>query len=176
MESWREITDFPDYAVSDLGRVMRIVDSKCGSTAGSTLSLSPYKNGYSMVHLWNGDTRAKIYVHDLVLSAFAGLRPNGHVCNHKDSNRANNNIANLEWVTQSANVKHCYDSGRREPIIMRGENNGNSKLKDGEIWLIKKLLASGIVTQKNIGRMFRVTQAQVSLIKTGIRGSHVSYP
>jgi hypothetical protein len=59
-----------------------------------------------------------------------------------------------------------------------GIKNGSSKLKDGEVWLIKKILnsdyyKSGKITQKFIGKMFEVSQLTISAIKTGRIWSHI---
>lgn len=174
-EEWKVIADFPDYAVSSMGRLKRLTNSRCGHVAGMLLSLKPAKVGYSMVDLRGGDKKRKMYVHQLVLEAFVCSRPKGMVCNHIDCNRTNNCVENLEWTTQSKNVQHVYKSGRI-PHSLRGEENGFSRFKEGEVWLMKRLLASKKLTQKSIGRIFQTSQAQISLIAKGQRWRHVSYP
>ena len=175
-EEWRTITDFPNYAVSDMGRVKRIADSLCGYKAGKLLSLTPGKNGYPMVQLWSNKRFTKIYVHQLTLEKFVGPRPEGFVCNHIDACRTNNKPGNLEWISQSGNVLHCSKMGRKISPHLRGEENPFSKLKAGEVWLIKKLLASKKITQKMIGKMFCTSQAHISLFSTGKEWSSVTYP
>lgn len=174
-EQWRTIEGHPDYAVSSLGRVKRVVDSKCGFKAGRVLSSAPGKNGYPMVQLWHNQKPKKLYVHHLVLEAFVGPRPDGCICNHKDCNRSNNRPENLEWTSQSNNVKQTYSLKRRIWDPKRGESNGRAILKEGEVWLIKKLISKK-VTQKVIGKMFRISQAHVSLIATEKEWAHVVYP
>ena len=48
--------------------------------------------------------------------------------NHKNGNKLNNDISNLEWVSHSSNVKHAYDNGLERPVI--GANHYGSKLND----------------------------------------------
>lgn len=174
-EEWRVIHDFPDYAVSNIGRVKRVRTSTKGHRAGRLLSLFPGKIGYVQVSLCNGKTKKKVFVHALVLDAFVGPRPLGYVCNHLDSCRTNNRIDNLEWTSQARNVKHSYKMGR-EPISLSGSSNANAKLKEGEVWLIKRLLSSGNVKQKEIAKMFCITPEAVSLINCGVNWSHITYP
>jgi len=63
-------------------------------------------------------------------------------------------------------------------LNLKGEKHYLSKLKDNEVWLIKKILdsnyyKSGKITQKFISKMFNVTQETISLIKTGKIWSHI---
>lgn len=77
------------------------------------------KNGYVRVKFENkclgGIVRTT--VHRLVAEAFLPNPNNLPEVNHKDSNRANNHVDNLEWVTHSENMKHSYRKGiNREPL------------------------------------------------------------
>jgi hypothetical protein len=70
----------------------------------------------------NGKTKS---VHRLVATA---LLPNPlglPQINHKDGNKANNRVDNLEWTTASDNLRHAYRTGLRKPNSMRGEANPN---------------------------------------------------
>ena len=79
------------------------------------------KNRYVKVHL------DKFYaIHLLVLENFVGPRPEGYTANHKDGNRYNNSLANLEWVSHKENVRHS-----RSTLLHRGqygEEIGTAKL------------------------------------------------
>ena len=110
METWKVVNQYPTYAVSDYGRVMRVVAGKT-SRVGKILSPGKDKQGYLGVRLYSNCKGKTHRVNILVLEAFAGPRPAGLVCNHKDGNRLNNNFCNLEWVTQSQNIQHAYDMG-----------------------------------------------------------------
>ena len=72
-------------------------------------------HGYLCVHLYRGGktTRKVRTIHQLVAEAFLG-NPHGHTeVNHKDFNKANNNLKNLEWVSHKENVHHALAAGRR---------------------------------------------------------------
>ncbi|HDR4494270.1 TPA: HNH endonuclease [Bacillus cereus biovar anthracis] len=57
-------------------------------------------------------------VHRMVAIAFLGKK-DGLDVNHKDGDKKNNNISNLEWVTRSENIKHSYDIGLREDHLAK---------------------------------------------------------
>ena len=54
-------------------------------------------------------------VHRLVANAFIPNPENKRCINHKDGNKKNNNINNLEWVSYSENMKHAYRTGLAIP-------------------------------------------------------------
>lgn len=74
--------------------------------------LSPYDNGlgYLAVKVKNEDgSRSQKYVHRLVAMAY--LDEWKQDVNHKDGNKKNNSVSNLEWMTRSENLKHAFDNG-----------------------------------------------------------------
>lgn len=111
MEEWKAIDKYPQYNVSNFGNIKR---------GDKLLKISFSKNGYPVVCL-GGVPHS---IHRLVLIAFVG-EPNGLICNHKDGNKANNNLENLEWTTYSRNNKHAYDIGLK--------NKDASWLHTGEV-------------------------------------------
>lgn len=85
--------------------------------------------------------RKKVYplVHRLILSTFAG-HPGGLHCNHKNGNRTDNRLSNLEWVTRSENERHA----RRElGKLMHGHHNTLAKLTDKKVTRIRQLRREG---------------------------------
>lgn len=101
---FRGIASHPEYHVSDRGDVFSFVTGKF---------LKPrVVNGYHHVTL-GGKGGLQIAIHVLVAEAFIGPREPGLVVNHKNNNRQDNRLENLEWVTQSQNVLHAYKTGRR---------------------------------------------------------------
>jgi hypothetical protein len=106
-EYWKKIKGYEDsYEVSNLGRIKSLIRNP-------EIILKPNKvRGYLQVGLFNGNSvQKKCLVHRLVAEAFL-INPHRkpHV-NHKDGNKANNLIDNLEWVTGQENMLHAYDSG-----------------------------------------------------------------
>ena len=92
------------YLVSNLG----IIKNKWGRI------LKPHKtpNGYHQICLHRFGYKEWFYIHHLVARAHIGPpESSSHQINHKDKNRANNSVENLEWVTASENIKHAYSYG-----------------------------------------------------------------
>ena len=71
------------------------------------------KNGYVRLKFENKclGKVVRTSVHRLVAEAFVPNPDNLPEVNHIDSNRANNHVSNLEWVTHSGNMKHAYHKG-----------------------------------------------------------------
>ena len=125
-EIWKVITYAPNYSVSNLGRVKNNKTEHIMSTAKS--------EAYERVGIKCNDNKSHTKrVHRLVLEAF-DPRPNMDklVVNHKDANHFNNCLDNLEWTTQSENVRMTWQRGRR---TYNGENNDNSIEYINEYWI-----------------------------------------
>jgi len=161
VEIWKQIENFPNYEISTYGKVRRF-NSGPGTYAGRVLK----------PHIWFGYLRVGLMlnakqifkpVHSLVLETFIGPRPEKHQCNHKDGNKQNNHISNLEWVTPSLNQKHAYDLGLREKL--KGEKNGRAKLTLNEARLVRSIAKSRLIPQREIAKMFGISPVTVSAIK-----------
>ena len=111
MEQWKSIegTD-GKYEVSNLGRV------RTNGKRPGLLTLTKQKSGYryAMIKLSNGKQK-NCRVHRLVAEHFLPNPDNMKEVNHKDGNKDNNHVSNLEWCTRSHNVKHSFDTGLKQP-------------------------------------------------------------
>ena len=107
LEIWRDIKNYEGiYEVSNLGRIKSI--SRNGTIKENRI-LKPNKvMGYSQVGLQKYGTRKYKKIHRLVAEAFIPNPENKKEVNHKDGNKANNCVDNLEWVTTSENQLHSY--------------------------------------------------------------------
>lgn len=125
MEEWKIINNFPKYAVSNLGNVKTLFwqNNVNGKLYPREKILTPIKrkDGYLKVNLHNDEYkgRGKGYeclVHRLVAEAFI-LNQNGFTeVNHKDGDKTNNCVDNLEWCSRQQNVLHSYKLGLRKSI------------------------------------------------------------
>ena len=105
-EVWKDIKDYEGlYQVSNLGRIKsvdRIIKRKKNGDyfqKGRILNLQIAKNGYYICKLSYQNKKPSKNVHKLVAEAFIS-NPNNYPCiNHKDENKLNNNVNNLEWCT-----------------------------------------------------------------------------
>lgn len=121
-ERWVAIPGYEDaYAVSDLGRVkslarrVRLWTPNAGeltrSVAERILRPGPQKSGHLSVALGKGNSKQ---VHQLVLLAFEGPRPEGLEVLHRDGDPSNNRLSNLRYGTRSENLEDIfYHTGRK---------------------------------------------------------------
>jgi HNH endonuclease/NUMOD4 motif len=102
-EQWKQIVDFPNYWISDHGRMKDV--------KGNIKVLQKNKGKekeYLRVRLYNNGVKKKFYVHRLVGEYFIDGYSPELVINHKDGDTFNNHFENLEWSTQSENVTHWH--------------------------------------------------------------------
>jgi hypothetical protein len=98
------------YEVSSHGRVRR----------GDRIhKLTTSSHGYKVVRFRQPDRWKQWYVHRLVALTFIPNPLNAQVVNHRDRDRQNNRVTNLEWVTQYENVRHRHSSDVREALYQR---------------------------------------------------------
>ena len=142
-------------------------DSYLATSAGNIFSLHRLRF-LTPDKIWCGYLRVKLngnkneLVHRLVLSAFSG-RFRSFV-NHKNGNKADNRLENLEWCTKSQNTKHAYRLGLQR--ARSGHEVYNAKFTEREAKVIRGLYKMG-ATQAEIGELFGVRQANISDIVRG---------
>lgn len=128
---WKPISNFPNYKISDNGEVMSINYNHTGTCKILKPSISSH--GYYGVILVNNGRKFYKTIHRLVAETFIH-NPNNLLCvNHKDEDKLNNSVSNLEWCTIGDNIRYGSCIGRRadKQRISRGipvisiDNNGN---------------------------------------------------
>tara|TARA_B100001175_G_scaffold173891_1_gene147595 strand:- start:223 stop:1110 length:888 start_codon:yes stop_codon:yes gene_type:complete len=99
-EIWKELEGFSKYKISNTGKIW-------SKSRNREMSLKPKEDGYICVGLINniGD-RIDMRIHRLVASIFISNPKNKQTVNHKNHNRADNRVENLEWATQSEQNDH----------------------------------------------------------------------
>lgn len=73
------------------------------------------EHGYHMVALYKNGSAKNMKVHRLVADAFLEKDPNRFEINHKDGDKSNNKLSNLEWCTRKENIRHSIEHGLRKP-------------------------------------------------------------
>ena len=124
-EEWRPVIGFEDsYEVSSFGNIRsieRIVER--ANNQGDILKKSqPIKQyvtpkGYLRLQLSQKGKQKNLMCHRIVAEAFIDNPDQKPQINHKDGDKKNNRVTNLEWVTGSENLQHAYDNDLKKPLI-----------------------------------------------------------
>lgn len=132
-EIWKPVVGYEEhYVVSSLGNVRsldRVTYRDNGHGPHPTrikgrMMKQGIRSGYPYVNLCVDDKRKKRTVHSLVAEAFLG---EGDEVNHKDGNKLNNHVDNLEWCTRAENHRHALETGLFVPPS--GEDHWTQKRK-----------------------------------------------
>jgi hypothetical protein len=130
--------------VSESGEVVRLASSRRVQAGDGRLywvSISEKRlqarvtgAGYMAVQTKERGKRKTLYVHRLIAQAFIPKPPDCNEINHKDGNKTNNAIENLEWTTHSANLRHAYATGLHPGASMTAElvREIKARLKAGD--------------------------------------------
>ena len=122
-EEWKPIINYPNYIVSNYGRVMNITTkhllTSCKDNAG----------GYLYINVWNKGNHKRYRIHQLVYTHFYNdFDLKGYVINHKDGNKQNNHKNNLEKITYKENNFHAayvINSNKQMKPVIQLDINGN---------------------------------------------------
>jgi NUMOD4 motif/HNH endonuclease len=163
MENWKKIPGYENYSVSDLGRVRN-------DKTGRIMKTPATVKGYLHLNLVKETGKSIVLVHRLVGKTFIPNPENKPQINHIDGNKKNNNVTNLEWVTQSENIRHAFDNGMIKRY--KGQKNPNSKLTEVEVLEIRRLRNEGW-KQEDIANKFDVHQTLISAIDRKKTWTHI---
>lgn len=146
-ENWKDVPGFEGrYRVSDLGRVYSFHSARCLRPGRMT-------EGHMSVSLGARNSRC---VHELVLVAFAGPRPEKHEARHLNGEPSDNRLLNLEWATRGRNIqdKKWHNGGK------------NQKLTGAQAREIKRRLGEG-ETRKTLAVEFNVSRSLIDNMAVG---------
>ena len=118
MEIFKPITGYENsYEISNYGNVKSM--KRTYKKGRSNIMKPSYSNRdklvYRRVSLFKNSKQSNKYVHRLVAEAFIPNPKNLKYVNHIDNDGTNNNVSNLEWVTNSENCQHSIMQGRDKP-------------------------------------------------------------
>lgn len=123
-EIWKDVVGWETaYEVSNLGRVrtkMHTITTKRGTSATFSPKLKKVyfdEDGYARVSLYFNNESKLVGVHRIVAQAFIPNPNNLPQVNHKNGDKADNRAENLEWVTNTQNIRHSIDAGLRDPKV-----------------------------------------------------------
>jgi len=168
-EEWRDVIGYEEiYQVSSYGRIMRIAHGP-GARPGYILKGGLHKEGYRTVQLSIESRKKQHLVHRLVANAFLDCPPQATEVVHKNNNRADNRVENLEWYSRN-NMLNVI-SGRRPRRC--GKLQPSSKLTQQDVREIRRLWPTGNYTQRQLAKRFGIHAPTINKIIHRIYWKHV---
>jgi len=159
-EIWKDIDGYFDYQVSNFGRIKSLKFGK----EKILKSGKSGNNGYLFVNLYKNGKKKPKSVHKLEFETFNNYKLKKSEClHHIDKNKLDNDLDNFELMV---NFDH-------NSLHKSGENCPASVLTEQDIIKIKKLLNEGVLTQKEIAKMFGVHESTISAIKNKKSWKHI---
>lgn len=163
--TWKPIPNYEGlYEVSDIGQVRSLtyLRSTGHIRNGRVLNGCPDKEGYLQVALSKSGKPQTRKIHRLVMLVFVG--ESTLPVNHKDGDKKNNTLNNLEYVTPQENTIHAISTGLFIPF---GWDDTTRKLAKDEVLGIKELLKTTKHTFREIGNEYHVKVSVVSHLNNG---------
>ena len=156
-EIWKKCFQNNNYSVSNTGKVRR-------DSTGKIRKNQLDKDGYERVNLYDKSKCQTVQIHRLVLTNFTENNTNLQV-NHKDFNKRNNNLENLEWVTAEENRQYNYKHDKA--VNINGIRNPKSKLTTQQVFEI----AEGWQCKSNVtlAKEYGVSISVITRIRNGTR-------
>lgn len=154
-EEWRDVVGYEGlYQVSNYGEVKSLANDK--GKKEKILKPSIDGKGYKCVILCMNGTRKVCKIHRLVAIAFIPNPNNYPIVNHKDENKINNNVNNLEWCTNKYNLNYGT-LPERFSKARKGNKNPSAKkiicVTTGEAFnCIKEASEKYNITHQNISK------------------------
>ena len=159
-ETWRPIPGWLSYEVSDLGNVRHI--------GGKPVSQGTTTKGYLVVRL--NTPRSTARVHRLVALVFLAPAHTQETVNHKDGDKKNNKVSNLEWATRRENTLHSIANGLGPytPPRLFGAEHGRHKLTDEAVLSAKQC--------REAGEPFRQIARRLGVDRTSLKRRFLKLP
>lgn len=186
VRQWRNVREFPDYDISNDGRLRRATDGS--NTKRGTLirvTMSPSKGSYPKYGLTSpSGRRVHRSAHQLVAAEFLPPQPPGRpLVLHSDDNRLNCVDTNLRWGTPAENTADAaannrlslgenHPSAKKPWTRPRGERHASAKLSERDVIAI---VADGRL-HREIASQYRIDKALVGRIKRGEVWKHITNP
>lgn len=159
-----ELIKYPDTLFNQEYRIDKNGDIWSPYRGWHLVSKQKIQKGYLRVGLMTSNGRKFFMVHRLVMETFSP-RPDSLQLqvNHKDGNKENNNLENLEWCTGLENIAHAYKNNLVRKA--KGEQTGCNILTEKQVLEICELIKKGQESLTDIGKQYGVSKYCISDIK-----------
>ena len=167
-ECWKPVSGYEGYyEISSLGRVRRIAGGMRGARAGRLLkpfSCGDGNQAYPGVKLYRDNIGKTFLLHLLVYDAFRPGKRDGQRrgINHKDLNKFNPRLSNLETMTQIQNVHHAMARGRKGG--RQGEDHPKAIVTEEQVRYIRKNYVPYKFSRVKLAAMFGISVAGIKQI------------
>jgi len=169
-EIWKDIENYEGlYKISNFGNI-KAMPKKAGfnNRKEKLLKYKINQFGYLTIGLCKNSKRKWFMIHRLIANAFISSIKNKPQVNHKDGNKQNNHIDNLEWCTSSENLKHAFKIGLRNG---NGEKHSQHKLKNEDILWIRKNHQD--YSRENLSKKYNISKSNLCLIINNKTWNHI---
>lgn len=168
MVEWKYITingEPTQYTIDVLGRVYSEISKRY---------LKPFPNpqGYMLIDISHNKKTYTRQVHRLVAIAFIPNPNNLETVNHKNGDKSDNAVTNLEWMTRLDNVRHAWNTGLAKPRY--GTDNPANVYTEEQVHQVCEMLESGELKGAEIARRCGVSVYLISDIKFNGKWKHIS--
>lgn len=154
---WKSVPGAPLYEVSNTGLMRR----------GGVVLKTPLRNGYPKISMSIDGERVQENIHRIVAQLFLPPAVGRTQVNHRDGDKTNNHVENLEWSTAKQNIHHAIATGLRKTKVTREQAREIrvAKLAGGSPAAIAKAYGISIPSVHNIaaGRKWPEVQLELSL-------------
>lgn len=173
-EIWQSIPGFSKYEASNKGRIRNIRTERIRKPFSD-------RSGYFALRLSGDSGPRTLKIHRIIAITLISNPDEKPQVHHKDEDKTNNNVDNLEWVTLAQNIKYYQERprpkkrrGKHGPGADRqlGEKNGQSKLTEKQVLWIRKLSVAGF-SQCHLSEIFNISRCQVRNILSRHNWSHI---
>lgn len=161
-EVWKDIPGYEKfYQASNTGKV-RSIDRIINNRKYVGVVLKPVVNewGYKIIVLTKLGKKKNTRVHRVIAKTFIKNTNNKPCVNHKDGDKTNNHVDNLEWCTHKENSKHAVKTN----LILTGEDSKSSKLTKKQVLEIRRLYKNGEMSVVEISKKYNVFHNTISSI------------
>lgn len=179
--NWKTIPNYNKYEACKEG----FIRTHNWKNTGQTRIMKPAKDngGYLRTVLIRDDGKYHtVKIHRIIAKTFIDNPERKATVNHKDFNKQNNNVNNLEWMTNKENTQHAIDNGKfyfmtyeqqQSGAIMRGELNGHSLLNEKKVKEIREKFKPRIYTRAMLSKEYGVTENCIKDVVNGKSWKHL---